>query len=108
MPSEIDLNSVVVTETQAPVSKQAARQTTVKQRLTQLKARCRKGKLVSGNSKPIYLYQMIGCWGNPPQDYQEMLQNQEEEIQRLKKKYIVIQISCAQGVDPRTISQNSR
>jgi len=107
VPDGVDLNSVVLTEAQSPPSKLgAARQTTVKQRLTQLKARCRKGKLVDGRGKPIFLYPLLGCWGNPPEDYLEVLKRQEEEIQRLRKKYIVIQISCALG-DPRMISQNS-
>jgi len=105
VPNDVDLNSVVLNEVQSTTSKPAAKEITVRQRLTQLKARCKKGKLVDGKGKPIYLYTLVGCWGNPPQDYLEILKNQEEEIQRLKKKYTVIQISCAQG-DPRLISQN--
>ena len=104
VPNDVDLSSIVVAEAPPANSKQVA-QTTVKQRLTQLKARCKKGKLVDGKGKPIYLYALVGCWGNPPEDYQEILTRQEQEIQRLKKKYTVIQISCAQG-DPRLISQN--
>ena len=107
VPDGVDLNSVVVTEVQPPPSKLgAAQQTTVKQRLTQLKARCKKGKLVDGRGKPIFLYPLVGCWGNPPEDYLEVLKRQEAEIQRLKKKYTVIQISCTLG-DPRMISQVS-
>jgi hypothetical protein len=105
VPNEIDLNSQLVNES---TSKPVARQITVKQRLIQLKAHCKKGKLVDGKNKPIYLYQLIGCWGNPPDDYLDLLKHQEEEIRRLKRKYIVIQISCAQSGDLRTISQNSR
>jgi hypothetical protein len=107
VPKDVDLNSLVVSEVSKPTHKSIANQVTVKQRLNQLKARCKRGKLVDGKNRPIYLYPMIGCWGNPPDNYLDMLRQQDEEIQRLKKKYVVIQISCAQG-DPRMISQNSR
>src|ERR1044072_1778277 len=105
VPDEVDLSTAIVNEVQTTNSKAVVKEITVRQRLTQLKARCKKGKLVDGKGQPIYLYPVVGCWGNPPQDYLEILKNQEEEIQRLKKKYTVIQISCAQG-DPRLISQN--
>ncbi len=77
---------------------------TVKMRLVQLKARCKRGMLVDGKGKQIYFYTLIGCWGNPPADYLDLLEHQAQEIQRLKKRYTVIQISCAQSVDFRTIS----
>jgi hypothetical protein len=99
----IDLNARVLNEAGETATKQAPQQTTVKQRLIQLKAHCRKGKLIDARGKPIYLYQLIGCWGNPPDDYLETLKHQDEEIQRLKKKYTVVQISCAQSDDPRLI-----
>lgn len=84
-----------------------SRKISVNQRLIQLKAHCKGGKLVDVNDRQIYLYSMKGCWGNPPADYLDVLKRQEQEIQRLKRKYTVIQISCAQSVDPRMISQNS-
>jgi hypothetical protein len=102
VPSGIDLNSVVAIEAHKPTTNVAARKTTVKLRLIQLKAHCKRGKLVDGKGKQIYLYQLIGCWGNPPEDYQEQLARQNQELQRLKKKYTVVEIPCAQ-VDPRQI-----
>jgi len=38
--------------------------------------------------------QLIGCWGNPPEDYMEQLERQRLEIKRLKEKYTVVEISC--------------
>ncbi len=102
-PSGIDLNSVVVIEDQRPTTNGAPRKTTVKQRLVQLKAHCKRGKLVDAKGKEIYFYSLIGCWGNPPADYLESLRHQAQNIQRLKKRYTVIQIPCAQSVDPRKI-----
>ena len=106
LPSGTDLNNTVAIEAN-PRTTSATAKTTVKQRLVQLKARCKKGKLVDGKGRQIYLYSLVGCWGNPPADYLEQIQHQEQEIQRLKKKYTVIQIPCGQGVDPRMISQHS-
>jgi hypothetical protein len=67
---------------------------TVRQRLGKLKAKCKAGKLVGAGGKVIRFYQLQGCWGNPPADYREIMDNQRREIETLKKKYIVIEITC--------------
>ncbi len=67
---------------------------TVEQKLGELRARCRKGKLVDGRGREIYFYSMKGCWGNPPADYQEILERQQQELSRLKKRYTVIEMTC--------------
>ena len=67
---------------------------TVDQTLQRLKAHCRKRKLVDANGREIYFYRLAGCWGNPPADYQEILQRQSEELQKLKKHYHVIEMTC--------------
>src|SRR5215471_6114127 len=41
---------------------------TVKQKLVELKARCRKGKLVDAKGREIRFFR-TPCWGNPPEDY---------------------------------------
>lgn len=98
------LDSFVMIESSESNPRAAARKITVRMRLVQLKARCKRGKLVDGKGKEIYFYTLIGCWGNPPADYLDLLKQQAREIVRLKKKYTVIQIPCAQSVDPRSIS----
>ena len=80
----------------------AAKQITVRETLVRLKARCKRGKLVTGSGREIRFYRLIGCWGNPPADYQEQFAQQSRELRRLKKKYTVIEIPCAQ-MDPRQI-----
>jgi hypothetical protein len=78
---------------------------TVKQRLVELKARCRRGKLVDRSGREIRFYRLAGCWGNPPPDYREILERQRRELERLKKRYTVIELTCnPDGIDPRTIS----
>ena len=106
VPAGISLDSLVAVEPRESNLHAAATKVNVKLRLTQLKARCKRGKLVDGQGKQIYFVTLIGCWGNPPADYLELLERQAQEIKRLKKKYTVIQIRCAQNVDLRTISQN--
>lgn len=69
---------------------------TVEDKLTELNARCKRGKLVDASGKEIYFFRMTGCWGNPPADYQEILQRQNDELEKLKKRYTVIQMTCNQ------------
>src|SRR2546423_8473268 len=49
---------------------------TVEVVLNRLGARCQDGKLVDQTSKEIRFVHLIGCWGNPPHDYQEQLDAQ--------------------------------
>ncbi|MDQ3817472.1 MAG: hypothetical protein M3362_07250 [Acidobacteriota bacterium] len=72
----------------------ATGRTTVKDRLKQLKARCRGRKLVDSKGRQIYFYRLTGCWGNAPSDYQEILERQRKEISDLKKRYTLIEIPC--------------
>ena len=34
-------------------------------------------------------YKLKGCWGNPPRNYQEILERQEAELAILRKRYTV-------------------
>jgi hypothetical protein len=67
---------------------------TVEETLVKLNARCKKGKLVDGSGKEIYFFRMTGCWGNPPADYQEILERQNKELEKLRKRYLVIEMTC--------------
>lgn len=102
LPKDIKLGEIVSAPELKPATKPANKKATVKEILLQLKAHCEKGRLVDGEGKEIHFYRLIGCWGNPPEDYQEQLARQNEELQRLRKKYTVVEISCAQR-DPRQI-----
>jgi hypothetical protein len=74
---------------------------TVAQKLKELKARCRRGKLVDSSGREIRFYQMVGCWGNPPDDYQQQLARQDKELARLRKRYRVIEMTCDPSGDMR-------
>jgi len=67
---------------------------TVEEKVASLKARCKRGKLVDASGKEIYFFRMTGCWGNPPDDYQETLEKQNRELIRLRKRYTVIEMTC--------------
>ena len=67
---------------------------TVAQKLKELRARCRKHKLVDARGREIRFYQLVGCWGNPPEDYQEILERQAKELASLRKRYRVIEMTC--------------
>jgi hypothetical protein len=67
---------------------------TVAQKLKELRARCRKRKLVDAGGREIRFYRLLGCWGNPPEDYQEQLERQAKELARLRQRYRVIEMTC--------------
>src|SRR4029453_9130033 len=66
---------------------------TVEKTLIELKARCRKGKLVDAKGREIRFFR-ISCWGNPPQDYLEIQKRENEELAALRKLYTVIVFGC--------------
>lgn len=104
LPAGISSETIVLVQPSKSTSRITTKRTTVKERLIQLRARCKGGKLRDRAGREIYFYTLIGCWGNPPANYLEILQRQEREIQRLKKRYTLIQIPCAQAIDPRKIN----
>lgn len=72
----------------------SSKKATVKQRLTSLKARCRRGKLVDRKLREIRFFK-TECWGNPPADYLEIQRRERAELARLRKKYtVVLEIAC--------------
>ena len=74
---------------------------TVGQKLIELRAHCRRGKLVDAKGKEIRFYRLTGCWGTPPPDYLKIMQHQADELKELKKKYTVIEMTCnPSGIPP--------
>lgn len=81
-----------------------AQKITVKDTLKKLGSRCVKGKLVDRNGREIRFYRIQGCWGNPPADYLEILAEQTKEIEALKKRFTVIEMTCnPEGRPPQSI-----
>ena len=95
LPEGVKLTSEILEQSAGSTSAKG-KPKTVASKLAELRARCKNRKLVSRNGKEIRIVQLIGCWGNPPEDYQEQVQRQQREIAELRKKYIVIEIPCTQ------------
>lgn len=94
LPAEIQSTDVVSVQAPKPGLPGKVVTLTVAQKLKELRARCRKGKLVDAKGMEIRFYHLIGCWGNPPDDYQEQLDRQTSELANLRKRYHVIEMTC--------------
>jgi len=66
---------------------------TVQTKLVEMKARCRKGRLVDSKGREIRFFH-LSCWGNPPENYQEIRRRETAELAKLKKRYTVIEFGC--------------
>lgn len=87
-------SDVVATHSPGTAPNGEASKVTVEQTLDQLESRCENGRLVDGASKEIYFYKLIGCWGNPPEGYLEILKKQSAELAILRERYTVIEMTC--------------
>jgi hypothetical protein len=100
LPKDVQRSDVVSVALSKP-GRAASGKITVEQKLKELKARCRKGKLVDVSGKQIYFYRLQGCWGNPPEGYLEILSQQARELEKLRRRYRVIEMTCnPDGVQP--------
>ncbi|MHB8628420.1 MAG: hypothetical protein ACYDBJ_12940 [Aggregatilineales bacterium] len=89
LPSGTKLTDVV------SVSAGGANAITVEQTLNKLGAYCTAdNKLVDQSGKEIRFYRLTGCWGNAPENYQEILRQQADDIAKLKQQYTVIEMTC--------------
>lgn len=82
------------------VSREKDKITTVADKLKQLKARCENNQIVDSSGKEIRFYELTGCWGNAPANYQEILDKQTGEIQALQEQYTLILMTCNPGEVP--------
>jgi hypothetical protein len=100
LPKDIERLDVVSVQNTRPGGP-AGKKITVEQKLSELKARCRKGRLVDASGKEIYFYHLQGCWGNPPADSEDVLKQQASELERLRRRYRVIEMTCnPDGMQP--------
>jgi hypothetical protein len=101
LPQGINSTDVVSIQAARPGKKNEAATVTVAQKLKELKAHCRKHKLVDSRGREIRFYQLIGCWGNPPADYQQQIERQAGELAQLRRRYRVIEMTCSTSDDER-------
>jgi hypothetical protein len=65
----------------------------VSDKLSEIKARCQKGRLVDAKGREIRFFRG-SCWGNPPEDYLEIRAREGRELEKLKSQYTVIEFRC--------------
>lgn len=92
LPADVAADEVIAVEQSG--QNKIRKEVTVKSKLSQIGARCRGKRLVDARGKQIHFYRLTGCWGNPPENYQEILDNQQRELTRLRRRYRVVEISC--------------
>src|SRR5262245_55746847 len=97
VPKDINLKAKISESPSESSSMKPKKPLTIEQRLRELKATCSAGKLVDQKGKEIRFVHLLGCWGNPPEDYQERLDKQQAELLKLREKFTVIEIPCDQG-----------
>jgi len=103
LPENLKLSDVIAVQTVKSGGGTTVKKITVNEKLKELKARCKKRKLVDGAGREIRFYRLIGCWGNPPADYSERMQRQQDEINDLKKRYAVVEIPCSLSTSSKQI-----
>ena len=96
LPESRQLTDVVSTDGIATKLEEAdqIQQTTIIDKLKELKARCENNVLVDGSGKEIRFYRLTGCWGAAPANYEEILAQQRVEIEALQAQYTVITMTC--------------
>lgn len=92
----------VTKDTLVSSGEQKQKHLTVREALGRIGAGCQEGKLIGKTGQEVYFFHLIGCWGNPPQDYQERLAAQDRELESLKRRYTVLEIPCA-PINPRSV-----
>lgn len=93
LPKGIGMTTVVSARV-LPGTANTVQTVTVADRLRQLKAVCRQQTLVDRSGRAIRFYQLEGCWGNPPMNYREILQQQVATLRQLQKTFTVIELTC--------------
>jgi hypothetical protein len=69
------------------------KQITIEDKLVELKAHCKAGKLIDSKGKEIRFFK-LSCFGNPPENIDEIVQKERQTLARLQKKYHVIVMEC--------------
>ena len=72
----------------------------VEQTLRQLRARCVRGKLVDAKGKEIRFYR-VQCFGAPTAYAMETTRRQRVELEALRKRYTVVEMTCSPSGEPR-------
>jgi hypothetical protein len=89
LPAEVQLDTV------AECGYGGTNMVTIEDELVHVQARVGDdGKLHDAVGKPIAFFHLTGCWGNPPANYQQILDEQKRRLDELRKTHTVITLTC--------------
>jgi hypothetical protein len=72
-----------------------ARNVMVEEELVRVGARVGEdGRLQDARGRPIKFFRLTGCWGNPPGNYQQIIDEQNRALAELRKTHRVITLTC--------------
>lgn len=94
LPKDIKPSDVVSTKESDAANGATVEKLTVEQKLGELKAYCKNGTLVDQAGRHVVFHTLLGCWGNRPFNYQELLEQDRAEVDKLKIRYTVIEMTC--------------
>jgi hypothetical protein len=97
LPANIQATDIVSAEL---ITGTTIKKVTVAQTLNTLQAKCQNTRLVDGNGRGIQFYQLNGCWGTPPPNGREIIDNQNKELAALKSRFTVVSMTCNPGGNP--------
>lgn len=69
---------------------------TVREKLIQLGARCHEGVIYDRRGKEVRFYRMRE-WGTPPHNYQELVEQQRNELAELERHFTVVRVYSTQA-----------
>jgi hypothetical protein len=95
LPEGFQLDDKVSASLKEKASKQPL---TVKDKLLELKAHCKREKLFDGKGKEIRFFKFT-CFGNPPDNYDEIVQKESRTLTDLQKHYRVLIITCDRHIN---------
>jgi hypothetical protein len=72
---------------------------TVKEKLIELNAQCKGGKLLDNKGREIRFYRSH-CFGAPTAYAMETMRREKEELKALREKYTVIEMTCKPSGKP--------
>jgi hypothetical protein len=94
LPKDIKHSDVVSTKIIESGNGEVVEKLTVEQKLNELKAYCKNGTLVDGAGRQVAFHSLTGCWGNPPSNYQEILEQNRAQLEKLRTRYTSIEMTC--------------
>jgi hypothetical protein len=87
LPPEVRLDTVAEAD--------GSQKVTVEEELARVGARVGEdGTLQDARGRPVKFFRLTGCWGNPPGNYQQIIDEQNRALAEMRKTHCVITLTC--------------